>query len=563
MIVLLICSPSLAGEKIDGNGMLYYMKGSFFEARNDLTHAYTYYLQADRYQSDNDVILLALARVTFEIEKYDETLRYAERLLELGRSNGEAKLVIAEVEFRKGNHKKAVKLFEEIKDDAGVPRLEVRKLLARIYLEMQNMKKARQILEEAQGIDPQDLFINYRLGFLYAEENKIDKAIDSFRRAIALNPDLASAHLALASMLVYKGEREEAKISFRKAIKLEPGNRNAIKDLADLYYEDSELEEGITLLEPLFIEKNLDQAGKVTLGRFYYRYEKYDEALAIFKDILESTGDNPTIIRVISEIEIEKGNLKSGSTYMKRLLELEPGNFDNYIGLLLIAFDFAGEPSRAEEASDLSVEDGRRYLTEAVRLLNRDTAGDNYLIGTIYRKLEEYDKASGYLLRAEELRPEDQRTLLELAMLFQHYGKYDEAIERISSLYKKSPDDPSLLNFYGYLLAEQGEQLELAEKLLSDALKIEPDNGYFLDSMGWIKYRQEKYDSALEIMLEAVARVEDDPVIWEHIGDIYVKLGMYSKAKDAYTRSIDIDSGNSSVQQKLSEVNEAFLSVEK
>ncbi|MBN2185511.1 MAG: tetratricopeptide repeat protein [Candidatus Krumholzibacteriota bacterium] len=563
ILALLVSSPSLSGEKIDGNGMLFYMKGSFFEARNDLMHAYTYYLQADRYQPDNAVVILALARVTFEIEKYDETLHYAEKLLDLGLSNGEAKLIIAEVELRKGNHDKALELFEKIKDETGVPRLEVRKLMARIYLEKLNTGKALQILEEAQAIDSQDFYINYRLGFLYADENRIDKAIGSFRKAIDLNPDFPNTHLALSAMLLQKGENEEAKLSLRNAIELEPGNRTAIRDLAELYYEDGELAEGIALLEPLLIEKDLDREGKATLGKFYYKYEEYDKALAVFKGLLESEGINPSILRVIAEIEIGKGNFRSGVEYLKKLLELEPADFDNYIGLLLIAFDFAGDPSCAEESSDLSEQEGRMYLNKAVSLLDRDSADENYFIGMIYRRLEEYDKASEYLLRAKELGPEDDTILLELAQLFLHYERYDEAIEIASLLYEKSPGEASLLNFYGYLLAEAGERLEFAEQLLTDALKIEPDNGYFLDSMGWIKYRQEQYHKALEVMLEAVARVDDDPIIWEHIGDIYVKLGMYSSAKEAYSKSIDIDSGNSDVRQKLSEVNEALPGAEK
>ncbi|MBN2071369.1 MAG: tetratricopeptide repeat protein [Candidatus Krumholzibacteriota bacterium] len=559
----LLQQAPLSGGEIDGQGMLYYMKGSFFEARNDLMHAYTYYIYADRYQKDNEVILFALARVTFDMEKYDETRRYAQRMIELGKKDGEAKLILAEVEFREGNREKAVTIFEEIKDSPGVPQLEVRKFLARVYIEMKDEEKARQVLEEARAIDPSDLFTNYRLGFIYAEENEIDKAIEAFRGAIGSNPGLASAHLALGSMLLHKGEREEAKRSFNRAIELEPGNRNAIRDLADLYYEDDQIEEGISLLEPLYLEKDLDQAGKISLGRFYYRSEKYDMALAIFTNILESSGENPSILRIISEIELEKGNFRSGCSYIKRLIRLEPENFTNYIGLLLVAFDFAGEPSSPDEASDLSLEDGKRYLVEAERLHDADSAGDNYLLGTIYRKLEDYDRAGGYLLRSEQIRPDDHRTLMELAVLFQQYKKYDEAIKRISHLHEISPGDPSILNFYGYLLAEKGDRLDFAEELLSQALNSEPRNGYFLDSMGWIKYRQGDYQNALKILMEAIEIVGDDPVIWEHLGDIYSKLEMFDRARDAYTRSIDIDSEKEEVLQKLTEINETLLRVEK
>lgn len=562
MILILVSSAAFADGNHDRRAMLYYLKGLFYEARRDMIHAYTYYLQANRYEPGTQVILLALSRTAFEIGKYDETRTFVGPLIASGDYAGRAKIILAELEYREGNRKKAIRILSEAKDEKGVPKFAVRKFMARIFLEMEDFKRARALLEEARKLEPDDLFVNYRLGFIYAEANETEKAVDSFRRTVDANPGFAPAHMALASILLHQGKKEEAKDSFRKTLLLEPDNRNIIKDLADLYYEDNELDAGVELLEPLYFEKKLDQPGKITLGRFYYRMERYDDALFLFKDILDSTGESPAILRVISEIELEKGNFRNGVGYLKRLIRIEPDRFSNYVGLLLVAFDLAGDAAGEDQKSGLSDTDGRLFLDEAIKHYREDSPGDNYLIGIIYRKLNKYDKARGFLLRAEELRPGDHRTLLELAALFQDYGDYEEAIKRIDYLHRKTPEDASLSNFYGYLLAEKGERLEYAEELLMDALRAEPENGYFLDSLGWIKYRRGEYHNALEIMLEAVTKVGDDPVIWEHLGDIYVKLKMFSEARGAYTNSINIDPGEDHIQDKLLEVNKAVLHVE-
>ena len=159
--------------------------------------------------------------------------------------------------------------------------------------------------------------------------------------------------------------------------------------------------------------------------------------------------------------------------------------------------------------------------------------------------------AEEYLLRAERLAPEDRRILLEVATLYEQRGDWDPALERLSRLHELFPGDASLQNFYGYVLAEKGERLDFAEELLVRALDAEPDNGYYLDSLGWIKYRQGEYREAVDLLLDAVVKASDDSVIWEHLGDAWDKLGDRTKADDAWRRSVDIDPENESAGGKL------------
>jgi tetratricopeptide (TPR) repeat protein len=106
-------------------------------------------------------------------------------------------------------------------------------------------------------------------------------------------------------------------------------------------------------------------------------------------------------------------------------------------------------------------------------------------------------------------------------------------------------------NFYGYLLAEKGEKLDFAEKLVREALAKEPQNGYFLDSLGWIKFKRGRYEEALNILLKATESAKDDAVIWEHLGDTYVRLSDAGKAAKAYKKSLSIDPKGKGVAEKM------------
>jgi len=203
------------------------------------------------------------------------------------------------------------------------------------------------------------------------------------------------------------------------------------------------------------------------------------------------------------------------------------------------------------------------YLKEAVRRMERTRYSDNFIIGTVYRKIDDPERAEHFLTAAEKISPESKDVLIELAALYEDLGRLDEAIERIMIVHRNEPEDASINNFYGYLLAVRGDSLDFAEELIKNALEVEPGNGYFLDSLGWVKYRKGEYPLALEVLLGASQIVVDDPVIWEHIGDTYMELGQPGLALESYTRSAEVDPDRPVIERKLSEARSAASGAEK
>jgi Flp pilus assembly protein TadD len=249
-------------------------------------------------------------------------------------------------------------------------------------------------------------------------------------------------------------------------------------------------------------------------------------------------------------MEVDRGHFKTAYGYLKRLVELEPDRFENYIGLLLMLYHVAAGPASPDEALTIPEAERRAYVDKARELVGADSEANNYVLGSILRKAGENEPAERYLLRAEALDAKNGSAALELATLYGHTGRFDEALKRVIPLYNKSPEDASLANFYGYLLAEKGDSLDHAERLLGKALAKEPLNGYFLDSLGWINFKKGRYREALDLFLKAADKVASDAVIWEHIGDTYIKLNQSAKARDAYQRSLAIDPGARRVDDK-------------
>ncbi len=561
--VSLVTAALWAGETVDRTAQAYYMRGSFMESSDDLMLAYTYYTYAEKYEPDNARIFLALARVTLEMGKLDETRKYAGRLIEKGIYESSARLILAEVEYEENNRGKAIELLESIQDNEGVPKFEVYKFLARIHLENEDFAAARVSLEKARELDPGDLFVHYRLGLIYADMGDAAKAVESLREAIAVNPGFAGSHLALGSILLHYRNVEGAAKAFEDVIALDPGNRTAVTELSKLYLQQGRIEDGVELLEPLYTERKLGESGKLILGRFYYGLGRDEDALKVFHGLLALHGEKPQIMRAVAEIEMDRGNFRTAFKYLDRLVEIEPDLFNNYVGLVLIANGLAGEPSSPEEDKKFSSVEGTMYLREAVRRMDRSRYSDNFIIGTVYRKLGDNERAEQFLTTAEKLSPEARDVLVELAALYEEMGRLDEAIERIIVVHKSEPEDASINNFYGYLLAVRGDNLDFAEELVRKALGEDPGNGYYLDSLGWVKFRKGEFPVALEILLGASEIVDDDPVIWEHIGDTYMELDQPELALESYNRSAEVDPDRPMIGDKVREARSAASGAEK
>jgi Flp pilus assembly protein TadD len=107
------------------------------------------------------------------------------------------------------------------------------------------------------------------------------------------------------------------------------------------------------------------------------------------------------------------------------------------------------------------------------------------------------------------------------------------------------------------MYAEKGINLTEAVDLIKKALALEPENGYFVDSLGWAYYQQGKYPEALHELQRAVGLAKDDPVLYDHLGDAYVKNGMLPEAITAWERSLQVDAKGPTAETVQKKLNEA------
>jgi tetratricopeptide (TPR) repeat protein len=107
------------------------------------------------------------------------------------------------------------------------------------------------------------------------------------------------------------------------------------------------------------------------------------------------------------------------------------------------------------------------------------------------------------------------------------------------------------------MYAERGQNLDEAIKLINTALELEPENGYFIDSLGWAYYQQGNYPEALKELKRAVVKTkEPDPVIYEHLGDALVKNGQDDAAIAAWEKALQLDPTSDAVKKKVDDLKD-------
>ena len=153
------------------------------------------------------------------------------------------------------------------------------------------------------------------------------------------------------------------------------------------------------------------------------------------------------------------------------------------------------------------------------------------------------------LVRVEETLarfPNHPDLLYQKSVLLERAGKLDVSLEQIEALLKQRPEDPSLANALGYTLVDHGRELPRADRLIHQALDVEPDNPAILDSAGWLQFKRGAPKAALPL-LERAFRLDADGDIGAHWGEVLWSLGDRGHARSVWNRALLADPGNAAV----------------
>ena len=425
----------------------------------------------------------------------------------------------------------------------------IAKRLVRSYKKLERHEDSQELLERICQAEPDNMEAFLALARSYQDTGNHAAAVTNARTAIHLSPTNAEAHLRLLRSLIstkdYPGvldaidaaaantthtdiiltfahnigrgfakdnRHEFAAKCFARVLHHDPDNLDCLKDLRNALSALKRLKDEITAQQRI-VELSDDIQQKLFLGTLLEEAERYDEALLIYEPLLTSDSRTPDLISRVARAYLSNENTTKSVAVLTTGIEAFPEN-PSLLALRAMAWTMQADYLKAiadyEDAEEL--------------LLNSEifsvTPSFYYSYGAVCERAGKFELAEKLLLRCIDMEPKA------------HHAR----------------------NYLAYMWAENGHKLEEAYTQVTRALKDDPENGAYLDTLGWILFQQREFQKALPKLLQAGKLMPGDPIITEHIGDCYRALDNPAEALTWWNQSLKIAPDNVKLREKIDSI---------
>ncbi len=316
----------------------------------------------------------------------------------------------------------------------------------------------------------------------------------------------------LTATLARDLRRPEVQIrALRHLLQLEPDNREAAYSLAAVLYESDQVMDAVSVLTA----RERDPLALYTAISFLQEQERHEQARQWFEKLknldeqLEGkayfTGRAAEILGMPDQA-LEWYGKEQGDYYARARMQMA----------VLMADDGQGD-----RAMEMLRQLRARADVDEVRLAR--------LGAQLAIQLQRPADAEAWFTSVEPVGEQGKLLRYDRAMFLLEQERVDEALEIFRRLAEENPEDLNLLNAYAYTLVDRTDRYDEAEPLLLKVVQAAPDNAAFLDSLGWLQYRQGKLEQA-EATLRKAWNLDPDPEIAAHLGEVLWKLGRREEA---------------------------------
>ncbi|MEO8217763.1 MAG: tetratricopeptide repeat protein [Acidobacteriota bacterium] len=521
---------------------------------------------------------ILLDRSGGDVKKVEEALVHLQEAYRLSPADLGTGAAVSQILVSLGRLDEAQKIVAALLEEAPDQRV-LNFTYAQILTKLGRGDEARPYLERVVQTDPTYAPAAFQLVDIYQDTKEFDKAADTLEPLIVRDPLNLDLQRQQGMLYLRAGAPEKAKKRLEELTKADANDDRSAFFLAEALSDLGSNNEAEAIYQRLLKKTPSDPDLLVGLGLNLLAQQKYDEAERDFRSLLalEKLAPNVSIMArtQLALVELQRGNLDSA---LKQATEVLTFDHKPNIQAVNIALDVLRRGKKFDEAVTLieplrqqfpnnpyflsrnieflvrgGQEEKARALAEAQLKLDptRATA-----VAEAYGAAEKFDQGIPYLESLLPARPADRDLLFQLGSFYERAGRQKDAERSFMKVLDKDPRDAPTLNYLGYMWADKNQNLEKSAEMLRLAVDLEPKNGAYLDSLGWVYYRQGKLDLAEKFLGQASQLMPRDPTVQEHLGDVYAKRGEYAKALERYKTALDLEplpSEEAELRNKLAE----------
>ena len=448
--------------------------------------------------------------------------------------------------------------------------------LAYLYNELGDTTRATQVLAAVPDA-AKSAKLYSALGFTYEQQKQYKNAIDAYKHAIELDRDNLDAIRGLAQNLLNDGQSDAALEQYKVIADANPEDAQTYVRIAEIYRKQGKYD---TALENLKKAETMVQDSievPYNISAIYQAQGRFEEAAQVMKDLLKKSekadpstytqaekGNRTVFLERLGTVYRDQGNNQAAIDVFRQMIAL--GGEDNAERGYQQIIDTWREAKEWQKATDAAKEASQKLpnsrdmkmvlaaqqadmgnpdpALKSVQSLLKGSPDDRIVYITLAQmntRLKRYPEAEQALDKAEQLatKQDDKEYVWFLrGSTYERQKRYAEAEVQFKKVIASDPQHAMALNYLGYMLADQNMKLDEAFSYIKRALDIDPTNGAYLDSIGWAYFRLGKFEMAEESLVKAAQKINTDPTVHDHLGDLYQKTGRLKQAAQNWERAL-------------------------
>jgi len=411
--------------------------------------------------------------------------------------------------------------------------------------EMKNLLESGKRYDEAiaiyQGLvarDSTNLTDKLQLGQYYFIKGDSATAHSWLSRVVQQHAKSERAHLALGALHHINRDTTAEKTLYEQTLQRNPGFLEVRQRLRDLYVNEKKWDQAIDLYKALQDNDSTYVGARVTIANLLMQKGDTLQAMQTAEALNQSHGDDWRAPFTLARMHLVKAQHAKARPLFDKVVELRsdlPGlwtlrgvNFLQMDSLKLAADNFSRALQLFPEEPEI-----------------------NYYVGLILSRQRKNNEAIPFYEKALKTEPQSMQTMLALSAAYDEVRDPERAEQLYKIMVKQRPDLAVVLNNYAYHLAVRKIRLPEALDLSLKAIQLEPDNGAYLDTVGWIYFQMGEMEHAREYIERSFKLRDDSAEVAEHLGDVYEKLGMMDEARTFWLKSLQLDGSRSEAKEKV------------
>ena len=471
---------------------------------------------------------IMLGRLNKHAQNSTAGVKAYKKALEIEPENEDALTGLAMVYRDLGDNKAAADLLHRVADKDPSPRSLTN--LASAYEEMKDYALAAETLRKALEQQPGNSDLKHALAQDLLLSDQLDDALKLYKELVDEDPKDEQSLLRLSQIYRQKKDFVNAHAASDKAKEADPTNLEVLYNDVNLLEAEGKIPEAVRTLKGI-----LDQTVKKTystseksnrvllldrLGFLYRSMEQYPQAIDVYKQIAEIEPDSAA--RASAEI-VETYRVAKDFPKAEAEAAAAVKKYPDDRVVLSVHASLLADLGKTDQA-----------IAETKKLMDGKNDREGYVsLAQIYEKAKNFTEMAKMLDSAENLSKSDedkQNILFMRGAMYERMKNFPSAEAEFRKLLAMNPDHAGALNYLGYMLADRNTKLDEAHSMIKKALDLEPNNGAYLDSLGWVLYRENKLSEAEEQLRRAIESMGRDATVHDHLGDVYFREGKIREA---------------------------------